>query len=329
MKKTVISLAAAFLACLAVVGILFAVRGHLCEDIYDQTAAERWGVDGKGFVQMSAFISENAGMNAYGINEMRLSISNRLSEQSAGDGDGEPFFDAYSAKSSVGISRDTKKAQATAYFTGGDFFRFHSLDIISGWYYNEYDLMDDCVLINTYAAWQLFGGFDLTGESLEVDGYPCIVYGVFDDSDENTEAVPVIYANYSLLYKMGRENSPITCYEAVIPEPVKNFAETLFTDSVTVSKNQCEIVRNTGRYSFKRAVSGIKGFLSRTDKNSTVIYPAWENSARRTETVSIILAFLILVFAVFPTGLIAFAVILLYIKKRAIFTFVREKLRRR
>ena len=58
MKKTVISLAAAFLACLAVVGILFAVRGHLCEDIYDQTAAERWGVDGKGFVQMSAFISE-------------------------------------------------------------------------------------------------------------------------------------------------------------------------------------------------------------------------------------------------------------------------------
>ena len=310
-------------------GILFAVRNHLCENIYDQTAAERWGVDGRNFVQMSAFVSESAGLNAYSVNEMRVSISNRLSEQSLDDGSGESFFDAYSAKTSVNISRDTKKAQATAYFTGGDFFRFHSLDIISGWYYNEYDLMDACVLLNTYAAWQMFGGFDLTGKSLELDGYPCIVYGVFDDSDENIEGVPVVYANYSLLYKMGRENSPITCYEAVIPEPVKNFAETLFSDSVTVSKNQCEIVRNTGRYSFKRAVSGIRGFLARTDKNSTVIYPAWENGARRTETVSIILAFLILVFSVFPIGLFAFAVILLYIKKGAIFGFVRERLRRR
>ena len=51
---------------------------------------------------------------------------------------------------------------------GGQFFEFHPLRLLSGSYIAEGDLSPDRVLLDRELAWELFGGTELTGMSVEV-----------------------------------------------------------------------------------------------------------------------------------------------------------------
>lgn len=322
-NKINLVLSAILVFCLLIVGILLLAHRSVGGKLDSQTVADRWGSDENKFMQISLFLDRNLGVDKSTILNLEEKISEKVNEQIPSESENKKnFLSTYSAKTEVNAENNGKSTSLQAYFTSDNFFSFHSLSIVSGWYYNEYDIMDDGVLINTYAAWKLFGGYDLSDMSITIDGYPCIVLGVFDDSGENVDALPMLYADYDLLYKMGKRDVPITCFEAVLPEPVKDFAENTVRESIDFKDSQFELVNNTKRYNFKECFLQIPKFFTRTDRNTSVYFPKWENEARRIESISILLVFFISVFSVYPILLLISLITFIYIKKGIIFTYI-------
>ncbi len=324
---TVLSLLLVF--CLLTIGILLLVYRSVSSALDSQRAAQRWGNDGNRFMQLSLFLDRSLNADKMSMLNLENKISEKVNEQIQSENENaRNFISTYSAKDEITAENAGKSTTLQAYFTSDDFFRFHSLSIVSGWYYNEYDIMDDGVLINTYAAWKLFGGYELSDMQITLDGYPCRVYGVFDDSQENPEGTPVLYADYDLLYKMGKRDVPITCFEAVLPEPVKNFAQDTLMLAIEFGSGEYELVNNTKRYNFKECFLQIPEFFSRTDRNTGVYFPKWENEARRIESMCILLVFFISLFSVYPVLLALFLIIFAYIKKGVIFKYIVSFLKR-
>ena len=68
--------------------------------------------------------------------------------------------------------------EASAIAVGGNFFDFHPIRLLNGTYLAESDLMKDRVLLDEDLAWLLFGGTDLQGMPMEINGVPFVVGGV-------------------------------------------------------------------------------------------------------------------------------------------------------
>lgn len=322
-NKIITALLLALAFCILIIGVLLLVYRSVSSGLDSQRAAQRWGNDGDNYVQLSLFLDRSLNADKMSMLSLENKISEKINEQVQTEKeDARNFISTYSAKTEITAENEGKSVTLQAYFTSDDFFHFHFLDIVSGWYYNEYDIMDDGVLINTFAAWKLFGGYDLSDMQITLDGYPCMVYGVFDDSSENPEGVPVLYADYDLLYKMGKRDVPITCFEAVLPEPVKNFAQETVVSAIEFGNSSYELVNNTKRYNFKECFLQIPKFFTRTDRDTGVYFPKWENEARRTESICILLAFFVSLFSIYPALLALFLVIFAYVKKRVIFKHI-------
>lgn len=275
-----------------------------------QKAAEAWrGESGERFAQISVFMPESSGLTQDSVRQLRESLDKRfISEAMSPPEGGSLYCDAYYASvGSVSAVGDYAKAQVELCGVGGDFFLFHPLELISGGYISEGDIMQDRAVLDENAAWRLFGASNIAGRTVTVEDRDFFVAGVVKcESDRYTERADSggarIYMSFSALSEMHSGLSA-ECYEAVLPNPVKGFAMQMLTELFPVQGG--ETVENSGRYGLLQLYDVLKGFSERTMRKNSIELPYWENAARLSENHAARLLPLMLLPLLLPTAFIA------------------------
>ena len=306
MKKAKLRLflAAGVLAFLALICLL--VCRSFSGTLESQKAAERWAGDGEtDFVQLSCFLSGDDARTLADVYSFRQTLETKLTEASVEAPEhGSAFIDAWSAPGKRTVSGDHGSAEAAVTAVGGDWFFFHPLQLLSGAYITEDDMMDDRVVLDRELAWRLFGGFDLAGMTVQIGEIPFVIAGVVErDQDFASKKANTAEAGLYLSWRAwtalaGDGAANIACYEIVLPQPVDGFAETLVKDNFKVGGG--ELVNNTERDSLAGVWKIVREFGTRSMHLTSVIYPWWENAARCVGDWSALFLALAAVFAVCP-----------------------------
>ncbi|MDO5131815.1 MAG: ABC transporter permease [Eubacteriales bacterium] len=173
--------------------ILSAVIGYFCDRVTgkmaDQNFAERWSPDG-GNAQISTFLSDDAGISDDTVKALYSYFYTNLNNDSISLSEtqvenGASLIDyCYCGIGNVEIGADEESLTVTAIGVGGDFFNFHPLELLDGFYFSQDDLMQDRVLMDDETAWRLFGSPEITGKSIQIGGVPHYVAGVFHRPDK-------------------------------------------------------------------------------------------------------------------------------------------------
>ncbi|MBQ8781217.1 MAG: ABC transporter permease [Oscillospiraceae bacterium] len=303
-----------------------------------QLAASRWNGGEGRFSQISVFYSETAKTDLNTVYTMRVNVDRKLAENSveAEDPDARLWIDAFSAPASLSVSSQrsdhTVTADVNCIATGGDYFLFHPLKLLSGCYYSEDDLMQDRVILDNNLAWQLFGSNDIQGMTVVINGQRFYIAGVIlPDGDSATEYAmgekPVMYMSYTAIEKLTGGSPPlITSYEACLPDPVTGLAESIVRDVSQADDKNIRIVNNTERFSlkslWKRTFDGGKSAA----EFYPMAYPFWENAARITEERASDAFAAALAFLIIPVCTALFLLRALYRKLRLILGSAVKKL---
>ena len=139
-----------------------------------QREAERWQGDGEmPFKQISCFLPMNEMMTLEQIATFRSVAMTRLKESSLDvSGDAVLMMDCWSTNGTVNVKGEHGKGEAAVIAVGGNYFDFHPIRLLNGDYLHPDDLMQDRVLLDEELSWLLFGGTNLQGKQLTVNGIP-------------------------------------------------------------------------------------------------------------------------------------------------------------
>ena len=269
------------------------------------TAAERFrgGTDVR-FAQIGCFLPVGQGKTEEDIFKFRQTLDTKLVEQSLeAPENGSLYLDAYCGMGTVtAVGNNGVSASVGAIGVGGDFFFFHPLVLRSGSYIQGGDLMDDLVVLDEETAWKLFGAVDLAGMPMTINGKDFVVSGVAAREDDFATKKAYggdsgIFMSYSALSRL-LEDTDISCYELVMPDPISGFAQNLVKENFSVGSG--DIVENSSRYTLGHLWQVIRDFGNRSMRTNGVIYPYWENAARLTEDYAALLTALAALFAFYP-----------------------------
>ncbi len=320
--------------CLVVLGGALTTYASLAGSLESQSVAERWESGDIRFAQVSLFFQNEAGFSHAATAQFRLSIDNNIAAESikAPNENARVWIFAFSGETDVSVSQSAASIQARAICTGGDFFTFHPLDMASGWYYSERDLMDDGVIIDRTLAWRLYGGYDLTGLPISIGGYPCRILGVSNIPDGKAEKEsygeePTVFLPFTLMQKIGKTPF-VTCYEAVLPDPVGGFALKTMKSAAPYDASKYEIVENSRRFSPKSSFNTIGTYAKRTQRTNSVFYPWWENSARYLENISAMFLLLAVISTIYPAVLLISQIYKLYKRRKTIIKDINGRILR-
>lgn len=292
-------------AALALVSIACIVVTVILSSLLDsQKAAQRWqGESQTEFSQVSCYIPVDEKISLEQVYTFRNEIVKRLNEAALDvDTDDTLFIDAWSTTGKLSVSTSLGSGEASVIAVGGRFFDFHPIRLISGSYITESDLMQDRVLLDEDLAWLLFGGLELEGLEMRINGVPFVVAGVIERevdfaSEKAYTAGMGLYMSYDA-YAAMVDTAGINCYELVMAEPVEGFTQAFAMEKFPIG--QGEIVSNTGRYSFGRMIKLAGDFGTRSMQTLGVVYPYWENAARCIEDWCALFLFLGLLTAALP-----------------------------
>ncbi|MBO4377805.1 MAG: ABC transporter permease [Clostridia bacterium] len=272
---------------------------RLREGFQEQTAAERWrGSNDAHFAQVSCFLDERAGITA----DQEYAVRQSLEDTLAGETE-ERWILALSGSCSVTAARNSTQITARGVYTSGSYNHFHPIQMVSGSWFDPKEVNRDGVVLDMQLAWKLFGGYDLQGMSITINGIPVQISGVARVPETAVEQdiygqTPTLWLSMDLMNRLGMY-AAATYVEAVLPNPVENFAVEKLK-SVLGSGSTIEIIENTGRFRF---LNCLKVFLhpdSRVVRTSSVAYPYWENAARVAESRCGMYAAAIVLLMVFP-----------------------------
>ena len=307
---------------LLLLAVLFAVIIlSLSASLQSQKAAQRWkGENSMDFVQLSCFIPEDAKLQLGAVYDFRRAMLAKFTEAALDiTSDATLYVDAWSTGGKVRVSTASGQGEVRAIAVGGSFFNFHPLNLLDGSYINEGDLMQDRVLLDEDTAWLLFGGTQLQGMSLKVNNVPFVVAGVIQRESDRASAGAYgegmgIFMSYEAYLQLFPE-AGISCYEFVMPEPVRNFSMNFAEEKFPIGEG--EIVQNTGRYSPAALFKVVGSFGERAMQTHGVIYPYWENAARYLEDWCALLLVLALLSALPPVLLLAYCTVKLLLRGKA------------
>ncbi len=313
MKKLpkLLLLSALFLAGAVLSGIVY----FLGNQLPDQLAARRWSGDGTRYTQISVFLGGSRAFSESEVDSFRVNLSKKLEEASlkASTETARLWIDTYSRELSG--SAYSEKANEEVIITGvkGDFFQFHPMELAYGYYFRPDELMDDRVVIDETLAWRLFGSSDIVGKAIELNSRKCFIAGVVKNPSGRVKeraygSKPRVYAPMELIgtQDMGEggiaamdysASGNITCYEVLIPNPVKGFGKKIVTDylfgEIQAGEEELaeerqrtqdvEVVENTVRFQPLNLLKLVKSFGIRSMRENQVKYPYWENIARVKE----------------------------------------------
>ena len=284
--------------------VCFGVWQWLAHLLPTQKEAERWQSDGDlAFSQVTCFLPADEQIGLKEIWTFRNAAATKMKEASLDTaGDQQFMLDAWSTRTKVYTDGHHGRGEASAIAVGGDFFEFHPLRLLSGDYIRQSDLMKDRIVLSEEVAWMLFGGTDLAGMTMKLNGIPFIVAGVVEQEKDfasrkaNSDSLD-LYMSYDGLLQLD-ENARINCYEVVLANPVKNFAVNAVRDKFPIGKG--EILCNTERYSYGNLMSFVLHFGTRSTQTSGAVLPYWENAARLTEDWASLCCFLGTLLLIFP-----------------------------
>lgn len=283
-KKTL--LLVAVLAAGLTIKIYTATAAEQCRmQQQDQFAGERWD---ENAVQLSSFFPEEAALSAEDIAEIREQLNFSIADGTETAG----WYDAYSCEGKtiqvLGTKRVAKRAELI--LVSEHYFRIHRPSLLCGNYLTDADISSRRVVLDENAAWNLFGSSDIAGMEITLDSRIYEVAGVVADVRRTEDdAYPRIYMLYSDYTTAAEENPSITCYEAVLPEPVEGYGLTCFEEAVSSAVNssasgssteqQYHIVQNTGRFSSSAVLDYLQNITDYTTHTKPIAYPDHENAA--------------------------------------------------
>lgn len=298
-------------ALLLIFAVLSLISASVSSSLTDQHAVERWASGGLPYAQISVFQDYTSPLDINGIFMARVNVEKKLTEASfTSERDTARIWaDAFStSQKKISVASDKSSAEAEMIATGGDFFLFHPLEMISGYYYSDDDVMHDRVLIDDVLAWQLYGSSNVAGKPVKVNGTYYVIAGVFRQSDNSDVKKvygirPRIFMPYEGYGLMGEGEAAFICYEACLPNQVTGQGKQIVTEAMSVQEEDpgTRVVENSARYGLKNRFEIIADFGMRSVVDGTVVYPFWENAARITEDKSALLLALQILFLVFPT----------------------------
>ena len=262
------------------------------------------GQTGDRFAQLACYLPVDDGKDEEAIFAFRQSLDAKLEEQAleAHEG-GSLYIDAYCGMANVtAASNSSGSTSVKAVGVGGDFFYFHPYLLRSGAYIKGDDLMDDLVVLDEEMAWKLFGGVNLAGMPLTINGQPFVVSGVIAREDDFASSKAYtgdggVFMSYSAMQRL-LESATITSYEIVMPDPITSYAKGIMEDAFPIGNG--DIVENSSRYTLGRLWEVIRSFGERSMRTNGVIYPYWENAARLTEDYAALLLVLAVLLALCP-----------------------------
>jgi len=350
----------AIIFCTAVIilFILLMIFSTMKKSQSSQTMAYRWSSDGTKYAQISVFYPD--GTKSYSTSEaqnIETVINERMDSESykpVREG-AEVWIYAYSTvpfmTTAFGMSasdpgmggapvsnmsgeEDNEKKEfsdtsdVNLIGVGGDFFEFHPLKLLSGNYIYEGELRDNRVVLDEESAWALFSSDDVVGMKFYAAGIEFEVAGVVRHETQKVTSLaypetPVIYVHSDIL-KAAEINASLSCYEAVIPDPVENYAKNIILEyygvnmmaSTDDAAKKAEanlpmiIIDNTNRYSAPMLWKNIKNFGNNLAVSKRIVFPYWENAAR-IMTARISLVFISIVIA----GAAVIIMVLIFIGK--------------
>jgi len=255
-----------------------------------QLAADRWTSDDESFAQISAFISPDASVTDDSILQIVSTVESKLKEASLMPEDDNIRAWIYSSSTEADIQISTSRASVNTCVTGvdGEYFMFHPLKLLSGYYFTGTDLSYDRIVIDEDLAWQLFGSFDVDGMEVRINEKPYIIAAVIQkDTDKASLSVygdsPRAYISYLALSDIMGEPQSITCFEAVLPDPISKFAYNMLSESIGIGDKLVEVKENSSRYNIISLLSNIKTFSRLSVRQNAIVLPFWENAARIIE----------------------------------------------
>lgn len=290
--------------------ILSIVSTHIKNTLETQQMATRWDEKGQS-TQVSCFISENTEVTPKQLVNLEHFIDTALKEISITpeNENDRLWVDAYSARGEITVTSSKTSITGKAIGVGGDFFLFHPFDLQSGSYFGADDLMQDYVVLDEDAAWQLFGSNDIVGMQVTIKGVPHTVKGVIkrDTGRMNDKAGNdkiTFYLSYDSLMKYGTSKG-INTYEIVMPNPISGFALKTIKEKIGIEESNMQLVENTKRYSYVSLIKVIGDFGIRSMNQKAIVYPYWENVARGYEDILAMILFFEGIFLIIPVGIIS------------------------
>lgn len=286
--KAVILIIAAALA--LILGILLGISAGCKNGESSNKAADDWSSGGK-FAQISLYLCDEANYNSDNIRSMRMSIESAVNSVSVNEGAGRFWYDCYSTEGRITVEGNDSSAECSVTAVGGDFFLMHSrtegMSFISGSGFGGDELNDDRVVLDRAAAWRLFGSYDISGQYVEIQGNMFVVAGVADGVSDEPYLTP--YGSRPRMY-MGYDryvglcgDTPVSCYEAVLPNDIKDFALETVRDAAGLSEGEYIIKDVSSRFDFLPLCSTIASIGRRSMRTNRVVFPYWENAAGVTE----------------------------------------------
>lgn len=331
-KKIVFGLTGFAAFCLGIVFIC--ISNHLAGKLDTQKMAQRWAPKG-GASQVSCFFSRDANFTEESILYFEHALDKALEEASiVSESENESarlWADAYSATGKVTIMSNKASIEVSAVGVGGDFFLFHPLKLLTGSYFSGSDVMQDYIVIDEDAAWQLFGSNDVAGQLVSISGIPHIIAGVIEReegrlAEEAGLSASVAYVSYTTLSQYGMDYG-LNTYEIVMPNPVTGYAKNYVAENIGIMENEVDIVENSTRYSLASRFKLLMQFGTRSMNGKAIIYPYWENMARGYEDILGLLLVFMALFFLYPTVLLIILIVIAWKHKTWTAKSVWEKVK--
>lgn len=313
MTKKQLVLLVIIAAGLAVFGILTAISSAVARTQTTQYSAEYWDSDGR-YSMVSVFLPEDNPITQSNVQQLEYTLDQALIKEAieAPADNARLYVSSYSAKTQVSLSSGRSGSQkCTAYGVGGDFFRFHNYELISGSYLLEDSLMSDYAVLDEEAAWKVFGAIEVDGMTFKYNGKEYIVAGVVRPQDGYKTKAGGAEAG-TVFFPIGELENVADSYEIIFPNPVSGFAVKQIKEAFTscgYSEDDIKIVNNSERYGF---VNSAKRLLKWTEKGMSfkaIKYPYWENSAIAVENIYDVFTLFRIIFIVPPIVIVIVSII--------------------
>lgn len=301
--------------------VLYAMAQRSAETLYSQQEATRWEEERNSYAQVSAFFSPQRKMQEIDITNIRSALQLKLSQDALNESkeNARVWIDAYSGECMTEVRKDNNVLTVTVVGVGGEFFQFHPSQLLSGGYISEDDTNHDRVVIDEGLAWAMFGSNDVVGMQLWMGDNIYIVAGVIQIEDD--ELTKIAYGANNRIYmfydelKKQQEDLVVTCYEAVIPNPLSNYGLNALkeacgleeqteqeseSDASSVNFENLEVIENSNRYNTIPLLKQMKNIKLRSMQTNGIAYPYWENVARVVEEQQMILLVVRMLLLVLP-----------------------------
>lgn len=271
---------------LGLCGLLLHLGERDVTELTPQLSAQRWETEEKPYAMASVFLPEDQAIPADFIGQFRLSMEEVLLASGVGS-ETHPWHYAFSRTERATLSTDTASSEVELSVVSGDYFRIHPLEIRYGWYPREDHVMLDRIVLDRQTAWDLFYSDNVVGMFLKLGGHYYEVAAVVDieEGKYNEMAAAGVSRAWVFHGAPGVDaEKGFTCVEAVLPQPVKNYAAMALRSALgSYVTEKTPITDNSSRFSLENRIGTLKNISTRGIITEAVVYPYWENAARLTE----------------------------------------------